>query len=317
MCSLHRIHTMGECRRRCRRGSARPGQWRPQPSDPAPRRAPTHDAGLGAAPEGRRRGGGTGSGRSASGGSPSAAAWGAGAGGAGERPGVPAREEERERARETALLAAPAPGRRPALPCSPGSRSRPCTGRRLDACREAFPPPEKWPRGRAAPSCGGAGDGVVVGKTLRPGDQAEARRIPPALADFAGQPVARERAADQMVRPGLIPCGGWAHRWGVCWGRGAPGNFHRQKTKGASGRCEGKGPAGDLRQRKAGTPLPSARRSASLGPPEGGGASVWVEARGGLGVGTTGPPEFEDFSEGEESGAEMNCLSRVHGKICG
>ncbi|XDA78604.1 hypothetical protein R6Z07F_008695 [Ovis aries] len=42
-------------------------------------------------------------------------------------PRVPAREEERERARETALLAAPAPGRRPALPC-PGSRSRPRTG---------------------------------------------------------------------------------------------------------------------------------------------------------------------------------------------
>lgn len=137
MCSLHRIRTMGECRRR-RLGLGSVGQQRLQL--PGPRAAP-------AAADTRC---GNSRGRVAWGrlvrslGAGGARAPGVGAGSRRRRraSGVRAREEEREPARETALLAAPASGRRPpdpALPCSTLVPGPAPVGAR-DARREAFPP---------------------------------------------------------------------------------------------------------------------------------------------------------------------------------
>lgn len=88
-----------------------------------------------------------------------AAAPGVGAGSRRRRraPRVPAREEERERVGKTALLAAPAPGRRPALPC-PCPQPRPRTGRCPQCRRRGLFAARRGGRaGRAAPSAGGPG----------------------------------------------------------------------------------------------------------------------------------------------------------------
>lgn len=165
MCSLHRIRTMGECRRR-RLGLGSVGQ---QPLQlPGPRAAPAAADTLCGNSRGRvggRRGGRLGGSLGAGG----ARAPGVGAGSRRCRraPRVPAREEEREPAGETALLAAPASGRRspdPALPC-PTLVLGPAPVGARDARREAFQPRrEVFERGGQRPSAGAR----VMGKTWRP-----------------------------------------------------------------------------------------------------------------------------------------------------
>lgn len=138
-------------------GSVRPGQRRLQPADPraaaagaythcGPRRAAGGQAARGR--HGRQLGAG------------GAGAQGVGAGSRRRRraPRVPA-PEERDPVRETALLAAPAPGRLPALPCPcPRPRSRPRTGRCPPVpAQRPFRRPERWPRQAGSAGCGGRG----------------------------------------------------------------------------------------------------------------------------------------------------------------
>lgn len=162
MCSLHRIRTMGECRRR-RLGLGSVGQ---QPLQlPGPRAAPAAADTRCGNSRGRAAWGRLGGSLGAGG----ARAPGVGAGSRRCRraPRVPAREEEREPAGETALLAAPASGRRspdPALPC-PTLVPGPAPVGARDARREAFPPPkEVSERGGQRPSAWVR----VMGKTRRP-----------------------------------------------------------------------------------------------------------------------------------------------------
>lgn len=117
-------------------GSVRPGQRRLQP--PGPRAGAGTQCGTRRGAGGRRRGGGT-AGHSARG-EPHARR-GGGERAAQESAPVRAREEEREPAGETALLAAPA-RTRPAQPCpARGPGAGPALVGAPDARREAFPPP--------------------------------------------------------------------------------------------------------------------------------------------------------------------------------
>lgn len=148
-------------------------------------------------------------------------------------PRVPAREEERL-ARETALLAAPAPGRRPVLPC-PGSRSRPRTGRCPRCPQRGLPPPgEVATRGGQRRVAGARAMVRWWGRPCDRGTRLRRCRIPPALCfRFRCGAQARERAADlfQMVRPGFDSLRGWAHR-GACWGRGTLATFTARNKRG-------------------------------------------------------------------------------------
>lgn len=212
-----------------------PGSGGRSPPTPAPRRAPTHDAGLGAAPEGRRRGGGTGSGKSARG-EPERRAWGRGAGGAGERPesrrgrrsgSEPGRRRSWPHLRPAGVRPCPAPARDPG-PAPVGA---------LDARREAFlPPGEVATRGGQRRVAGGAGDGAVMGKTLRPGDQAGGAAGSRLLFafDFVAVPRLEREPQIRWCARAWIPCGGWAHR-GACWEGVHLGNFHSQKQRGHLG----------------------------------------------------------------------------------
>jgi hypothetical protein len=146
-------------------GSVPPGQRRLQRPGPrsaaagadtrcGTRRSVGRPGGVGEAPSATRCGGSPGAGRG--GGEPRRSS----------APRVPAREEEREPAGKTALLVAPAAGRRPAL-LSLCPRPRPRTGRCPRCPQRGLSGAGRGGRaGPAAPGAGGAGDGGGDGGRL-------------------------------------------------------------------------------------------------------------------------------------------------------
>ena len=150
----------------------------------------------------------------------------------------------------------------------------------LDARREAFlPPGEVATRGGQRRVAGGAGDGAVMGKTLRPGDQAGGTAGSRLLFafDFVAVPRLESEPQIRWCARAWIPCGGWAHR-GACWEGVHLGNFHRQKQRGHPGDARRRGQPGISGSTRLTPPLPPrGEHPRSLGRAEG--ASVWVEAR--------------------------------------